>query len=124
LIKVAGKKEDKLCCVLLWEFNIIPSPTSVTIRPPKLDILEDILNDLLLVNLDEPLLCNCIKQPINPMCLVKIHGEEMLGDVESIGAEGRVTDMDKIDEIQQLTQLLGVEQATGDAKYLNDSSSD
>ena len=61
------------CCVLLWEFNIIPSPTSVTIRPPKLDILEDILNDLL-VNLDEPLLCNCIKQPLYPMRLVKIHG--------------------------------------------------
>ena len=40
------------------------------------------------------------------MCLVKIHGEEMPGDVESIGAE--VADMDKIDEIQQLTQLLGV----------------
>ena len=51
------------------------------------------------------------------MCLVKIHGEEMPGDVESIGAEGGVADMDKIDEIQQLTQLLGVEQATGDAKY-------
>ena len=32
--------------------------------------------------------------------------------------------LDKIDEIQQLTQLLGVEQATGDAKYMNDSSSD
>jgi hypothetical protein len=44
--------DDKLCWVLLWEFNIIPSPTSVTIQPPKLDILED---DLLLVNLDEPL---------------------------------------------------------------------
>ena len=42
----------------------------------------------------------------------------MPGDVESIGAEGGVTDMDKIDEIQQLTQLLGVEQATGDAKYI------
>ena len=27
----------------------------------------------------------------------------MPGDVESIGAEGGVTDMDKIDEIQQLT---------------------
>jgi hypothetical protein len=40
------------------------------------------------------------------MCLVKIHGEEMPGDVESIGAEGGVADMDKIDEIQQLTQLL------------------
>ena len=58
------------------------------------------------------------------MCLVKIHAEEMPGDVESIGAEGGVEDMDKIDEIQQLTQLLGVEQATGDAKYVNDSSSD
>ena len=104
--------------------NIIPSPTSVTIRPPKLDILEDILNDLPLVNLDEPLLCNCIKQPLNPICSVKIHGEEMPGDVESIGAEGGVTDKDKIDEIQQLTQLLGVEQATGHAKYMNDSSSD
>jgi hypothetical protein len=109
----------------LWEFNIIPSPTSVTIRPLKLDILEDILNDLPLVNLDEPLLlCNCIKQPLNPMCLVKIHGEEMPGDVESICAEGGIADMDKIDEIQQLTQMLGVEQATGDAKYMNDSSSD
>ena len=60
------------------------------------------------MNLDEPLLCNCIKQQLNPMCLVKIHDEEMPGDVESIGAEGGVTDMNKIDEIQQLTQLLGV----------------
>ena len=85
------------CCGSLTLFH--HAPTSVTIRPPKLDILEDILNDLLLVN-------------------------EMPGDVESIGAEGGVTDMDKIDEIQQLTQLLGVEQATGDAKYMNDSSSD
>ena len=76
------------------------------------------------MNLDEPLLCNCIKQPLNPMCLVKIHGEEMPGDVESIGAEVGVTDMDKIDEVQQLSQLLGVEQATGDAKYMNDSSSE
>ena len=32
--------------------------------------------------------------------------------------------MDKVDEIQRLTQSLGVEQATGDAKYMNDSSSD
>ena len=48
----------------------------------------------------------------------------MPGDVESIGAEGGVTDMDKIDEIPQLTQLLGVEQVTGDVKYMNDSSSD
>ena len=56
--------------------------------------------------------------------MVKIHGEEMPGDVESIDAEGGVTDMDKIDEIPQLTQLLGVEQVTGDVKYMNDSSSD
>ena len=111
------------CCGSL--INIIPSPTSVTILPPMLDILEDTLNDLPLMNLDEPLLCNCIKQPLNPMYLVKIHGEEMPGDVESIGcAEGGVADMGMIDEIQQLTKLLGVEQATGDAKYVNDSSSD
>ena len=61
------------------------------------------------MNLDEPLLCNCIKRPLNPMCLVKIHGEEMPGDVESIGAEGGVAYMDKIHAIQQLTELLGVE---------------
>jgi hypothetical protein len=30
------------------------------------------------------------------------------GDVESIGAEGGVAGMDKINEMQQLTQLLGV----------------
>jgi hypothetical protein len=37
---------------------------------------------------------------------------------------GGVADMDKIDEIQELTQLLGVQQATGDAKDVNDSISD
>ena len=47
------------------------------------------------------------------MCLVKIHGEEMPGDVESVGAEGGVADMDEIEEIWQLTQLLDVEQDTG-----------
>jgi hypothetical protein len=34
--------------------------------------------------------------------------KRFLGDAESIGAEGRVADIDKIDEIEQLTQLLGV----------------
>ncbi len=43
------------------------------------------------------------------MRLVKIHGEEMPGDVESMGAEGGVADMDEIEEIWQLTQLLDVE---------------
>ena len=47
----------------------------------------------------------------------------MPGDVESIVAECGVSNMDIIDEIQQLTQLLGVEQVTGDAKDMNDSSS-
>ncbi len=54
------------------------------------------------------------------MCLVKIHGEEMPGDVESVGAEGGVADMDEIEEIWQLTQLLDVEQDTGIAKVTND----
>ena len=76
------------------------------------------------MNLDEPLLCNCINQPLNPMCLVKIRCEEMPSDVESMGAEGGVADMDEIEEIQQLTQFLGVEQAAGDARDVNDSSSD
>ncbi len=50
------------------------------------------------------------------MCLVKIHGEEMPGDVESIG----VADMDEIEEIRQLTLLLYVEQDTGIAEVTND----
>ena len=54
------------------------------------------------------------------MCLVKIHGEEMPGDVESIGAEGGVADMDEIEEIRQLTLLLDVEQDTGIAEVTND----
>ncbi len=45
------------------------------------------------------------------MCLVKNHGEEMPGDVESMGAEGGVADMDESEEIRQLTQLL--ERGTG-----------
>ena len=57
---------------------------------------------------------------INPVCLVKIHGEEMPGDVESIGAEGGVAGMDEIEEIRQLTLLLYVEQDTGIAEVTND----
>ncbi len=40
------------------------------------------------------------------MCLVKIHGKEMPGDFESIGAEGGVADMDEIEEIRQLTPIV------------------
>ena len=58
------------------------------------------------------------------MCLVKIHGEEMPSDVESVGAEGGVADMDEIEEIRQLTQLLDVEQATDIVEDTNYSSSD
>ncbi len=42
------------------------------------------------------------------------------GDVESIGAEGGVADMDEIEEIRQLTLLLDVEQDTGIAEVTND----
>ncbi len=52
--------------------------------------------------------------------MVKIHGEEMPGDVESLGAEGGVADMDEIEDIQQLTKLLEVEQDTGIAEVTND----
>ncbi len=45
--------------------------------------------------------------------MVKIHGEEMPGDVESMGAEGGVADMDESEEIRQLTQLLDMEHDTG-----------
>ncbi len=45
--------------------------------------------------------------------MVKSHGEEMPCDVESMGAEGGVADTDEIEEIQQLTHLLDVEQDTG-----------
>ena len=54
--------------------------------------------------------------------MVKIHGEEMPGDVESIGAEGGVADMDEIEEILQLTLLLYVEQDTGITEVTNDSN--
>ncbi len=40
----------------------------------------------------------------------------MPGDVESIGAERGVPDMDEVKEIRQLTQLLDVEQDTGIAE--------
>ena len=56
--------------------------------------------------------------------MVKIHGEEMPSDVESVGAEGGVADMDEIEEIRQLTQLLDVEQATDIVEDTNYSSSD
>jgi hypothetical protein len=39
-------------------------------------------------------------------------------------AVGVCAGMGKIDEIQQLGQVVGVEQATGDAKDVNHSSSD
>ena len=54
------------------------------------------------------------------MCLVKIHGEEMPSDVESVGAEPGVADMDEIEEIWQLTQLLDVEQDTGITEVTSD----
>lgn len=66
------------------------------------------------MNLDEPSLCNCIRQPLNPVCLLNIHGEEMPGDVGNMGAG---EDIDEIEEIRQLTQLLDVEDP-------NDLSSD
>ena len=51
------------------------------------------------------------------MCLVKIHGEVMPGDVKSKGGDA---DMDEIEEIRQLTQLSDVEQDTGITEVTND----
>ena len=44
----------------------------------------------------------------------------MPGDVESIGAEGGVADMDEIEKVWQLTLLLYVEHDTGIAEVTND----
>ena len=55
------------------------------------------------------------------MCLVKIRSEEVSFNVKSIGAEGEVVSMDKIEEIQQFTQQVHVH---GGPIDVNDLSSD
>ena len=98
---------------LLWELDILPSPTSQPVPPHVPETSDEHLDDSLPpVNLELPASCNCYKKPLNPVCLVNIPvpvglEEETLGNDST--SSGQVNN--EIEEIQQLTQLLEVEKA-------------
>lgn len=98
---------------MLWEFDILPSPTSQPVPPHVPETSDEHLDDSLPpVNLELPASCNCYKKPLNPVCLVNIpvpvgFEEETLGNDST--SSSRVNN--EMEEIQQLTQLLEVEKA-------------
>lgn len=91
----------------------MPSPISQTVPPRNPDISDEELdNSLPPVNLELPALCNCFTKPLNPVCLVNIPipaglEQETPGNVDSNTSQSQVNN--EIEEIQQLTQMLGVE---------------
>ena len=111
--KDSKQQQNLLGCVMLWEFDILPSPTSQPVPPHVPETLDEHLDDSLTpVNLELPASCNCYKKPLNPVCLVNIPvpvglEEKTLGNDST--SSGRVNN--EIEEIQQLTQLLEVEKA-------------
>ena len=111
--KDSKQQQNLLGCVMLWEFDILPSPTSQPVPPHVPETSDEHLDDSLPpVNLELPASCNCYKKPLNPVCLVNIPvpvglEEETLGNDST--SSGQVNN--EIEEIQQLTQLLEVEKA-------------
>ncbi len=103
----------------MWEFDILSSATSQAIPPRVPDnVLPPV--DLHPHHATE---CNCFNLPINPVCLVDINTHRMLEDEEMMPidisgvdgeAEGGVVNVDdEMEEIQQLTKMLDVQDAAG-----------
>ena len=58
---------------MLWEFDILTSPTSQPVPPHVPETSDEHLDDSLPpVNLELPASCNYYKKPLNPVCLVNI----------------------------------------------------
>ena len=113
----------------MWDFDILTSQTSQAVPPCDPDIENAELDSVLPpIDLHQPTNCNCFNLPINPVCLVEIVTHRMLGKEEMPGAgavEGRlqVNIENEMEEIQQLTEMLDVENAT-DSEYVHDQSDD
>ena len=69
--------------VILWDFDILPSPPSQTIQPRDPDTVNEELDSVLSpINLQGPTGCNCDLQPINSVCLVDITLQYTIVDCE------------------------------------------
>jgi hypothetical protein len=84
--------------VILWDFDILPSPPSQTIQPRDPDTVNEELDsvlspinlqgqtgcncDLQPINLQGQTGCNCDLQPINSVCLVDITPQYSIVDCE------------------------------------------
>jgi hypothetical protein len=84
--------------VILWDFDILPSPPSQTIQPRDPDTVNEELDsvlspinlqgqtgcncDLQPINLQGQTGCNCDLQPINSVCLVDITLQYSIVDCE------------------------------------------
>jgi hypothetical protein len=116
---------------MLWEFDISTSPTSQAIPPCDPDSQEDELDSVLPpIDLHQPTDCNCFNLPINPVCLTDIHTHRMLDDeapsdscVDGEPERGTVNVENEMEEIQQLTEMLDVED-TESGEYEDDESED
>jgi hypothetical protein len=121
----------------LWEFDILSSATSQAIPPHVPDSQDDELDNVLPpVDLHQrhATECNCFNLPINPVCLVDINTHRMLEDEETMpidisGVDGEaevgvVNVDDEMEEIQQLTEMLDVQDAAGGEEIDDDQHED
>ncbi len=122
----------------MWEFDILSSATSQAIPPRVPDSQDDELDNVLPpedLHQHHATECNCFNLPINPVCLVDINTHRMLEDeemmpidisgvdseavpidisgVDSEAEVGVVNVDDEMEEIQQLTEMLDVQDAAG-----------
>ena len=71
--KDSKQQQNLLGCIMLWEFDILLSPTSQPVPPHVPETSDEHLDDSLPpVNLELAASCNCHKKPLNPVCLVNI----------------------------------------------------
>ena len=69
--------------VILWDFDILPSPPSQTIQPQAPDTVNEELDNGAVTNkFTKANWCNCDLQPINSVCLVGITLQCSIADCE------------------------------------------
>ena len=103
----------------MCEFDILSSATTQAIPPCDPDTEDDELDSVLPpVDLQQATDCNCFNLQTNPACLVNIHTHRMLkdeevepGDISAVNGETEpgAGDVDEMEEIQQLTEILNID---------------
>ena len=124
------RKDYPMETTLVWDFQILPGPAGYLVKPVKHQFVQGCERDEALppLDIDVKTVCNCSKQPKDPVCLVNLPSHRINYDD---GLENRdeheTSDSGTGSEVGEINQLIDVHNLTlpeTDHAIINDESAE